>query len=340
MRVLLAASLACAALASRAFAGAGIAGADVLKIPVEARAWGLACAYSAIADDVGAMAYNPAGLALATEKEIRFTHLSLLESANFESLLGALPMGRWGTLGAMFLHRSVPTIDNGPYIQPPLGAVEVNDTVFGVYTAFRFSHVLPGVRATSPLTMGAGFKQIRMTIGYYSTTAAALDFGMLLILDPFRFALSMQNFGGGYSFIGGTEGEADPLPQTLRTAVSWAMYEDTRHSFVSTMENASYVGVSTTQREGEILRGVSEKKSVLGFGIEYWRLRKMGVRIGYMQPWSANASDYAGSRGIAMGGTFRIFTDWLAYQIDMAYRPISIGTSRQDAFSISLSVRF
>jgi len=340
MRLFMAASITATCLASRAFAGAGIAGADILKVPVEARGWGLACAYSAIADDVGAMAYNPAGLALATEKEIRFTHLSLLENSNFESLLAAIPLGRWGTLGGMFLHRSVPTIDNGPYIQPPMGVVEVSDTVLGMYTAFRLSHVLPGVRTTAPLSMGAGFKQISMKIGYYSTSAAALDFGLLLLVDPFRLALAMQNFGGGYTFIGGSEGEADPLPQTMRTAVSWAMYEDTRHSFVSTIENASYIGVTTAQREGENLRTVKESSSVLGFGIEYWRLKKMSVRIGYMLPWSANASAYSGSRGIAMGGTFRIFTDWLAYQIDMAYRPIAIGTSRQDAFSVSLGVRF
>jgi hypothetical protein len=41
-----------------------------------------------------------------------------------------------------------------------------------------------------------------------------------------------------------------------------------------------------------------------------------------------------------VGASFRLFTRLIAYQIDLAYRPLSLGGARQDAGTISLSLRF
>jgi hypothetical protein len=333
-----------------ALAGAGVAGADILKVPVEARGWGLGTAYSAIADDVGAMAYNPAGLSQSGMREFRFTYMSLVEGTGLFSLLGGWPLGRWGTVGGMILYRSIPTINNfDPEFDPHddtrgfkglTGGVDVSDSVLGIYTAFRFSHLIPGMPVLAPFSCGIGVKSASMSIAGFHTNATAVDIGFQYAIELFKFGLVLQNVGGGYKFAGTVEAEADALPSTLRLAVAFVAYEDSASSLTLAVEDASYVLVSNSQKFGDTVRTASEYLNLAGFGVEYWRLKKMGVRLGYVAPWWTGASSYTGGRGIAVGATFRIFADYVAYQIDIAYRPMSIGSARQDAGTVSLSLRF
>ncbi len=327
-------------LPARALAGAGVAGADILKIPVEARGWGLANAYSAIADDCGAMASNPAGLALSGEKEVRFTYLHMIEGSNYESLLGAYPLGRWGSVGGRCIWRQIPTIDNGEGVEGITRPIDVSDSVWGGYIAARFSHLMPSVRFASPVAVGLGIKSVTQHIGNLSATATALDAGIRVTFDMFRFALVLKNMGGGITFPGTIVQESDALPQTLHEAIAFVPYEDSSASLVLTVENASYLGVSSEQKFGEEVRNASESLDVFSFGAEYWRLKKMGVRVGYQSPYGDAGKTFAGARGLSLGVTFRIFTRLLAYQIDIAYRPVPIGSERQDAGTLSLGLRF
>ena len=323
-----------------ACAGAGIAGADVLKMPVEARGWGLATAYSAIADDVGAMGYNPAGMALSGERELRLTYLKLIGGANYESALGAWPLGRWGSIGLLTQFRQVPDIDNGPQVQDPGGrAVEAHDTVFGGYLACRFSHLLPGVRFVEPVALGLGAKKVTSTLGGFSAGTVLSDLGVRVTFDAVRFGVSIMNLGGGYRFAGSTDAEA--MPTTLRAAVAVVPIEDAASSLVLTVENASYVGVTAGEKQADdSVKSATESLDVLAFAAEFWRLKKMGVRLGYVAPWGEGAATAASLRGFAMGVSFRIFTSHAAYQMDVAYRPLALGAERQDAGTVSLGLRF
>ncbi len=330
-------------LAARtAQAGAGVAGGDLFKIPVEARGWGLGGAYSAIADDVGALAVNPAGMAASSDPTMRFTFLRLIGGSNFESILGSYPIGRWGTFGVMLLYRQLPAIDNGdsPLVLGIDKPITVSDGAYGFYVAFPFSHLLPGTRVVSPLSIGVGIKKLSTQIADFSANATAVDVGALWTTDVFRFAVSGMNLGGGYTFPGVVDSESDPLPQTLRTAVAWVPFEDASTSWTVALENASYVGVSTDQKTSNGSHTAKESLNLLGFGVEYWRLKKMGVRIGYVQPWGDGKDAYAAARALTVGITFRLFTSRLAYQMDIGYRPISLGSDKQDAGTFSLSIRF
>jgi hypothetical protein len=325
------------------FTGAGVAGADIFKVPIEARGWGMGTAYSAIADDVGAVAYNPAGLGGSGMREFRFTYLNIIESTSVFSLLGAWPLSRWGTLGVMFMYRSIPTIANdGVENRPLIGldSVNVSDSAFGFYTSFKFSHLLPGVRLVTPLTFGIGIKRASMSIAGFNTSVTAIDFGFQYALDLFRFGLAFQNLGGGYHYPGTVEAESDPLPTTLRLSTAFTAYEDASSSVLLAVEDASYVGVSNKQKFGDDVRTAREYLNIAAVGVEYWRLKKMGVRMGYVQPWGTGSREYTGGRGIAFGASFRIFSDYLAYQIDIAYRPLALGSQRQDSGTVSMSVRF
>lgn len=329
-------------VAGLARAGAGVAGADLLKVPVEARGWGLGCAYSAIADDVGALAVNPAGMAAGSDPLVRFTYLRLLGGSNFESILGSYPIGRWGTFGVMLVYRQLPNIDNGdsPDILGSDTPITVSDGLYGFYVAFPFSHLMPGTRSVSPLSLGVGIKKFSTRIADFNANATAADVGALWSTDMFRFAVSGQNLGGGYAFPGVADTESDPLPQTLRTAIAYIPFEDASTSWTIAVENASYVGVSTEQKNQNGSRKAVESLNLLGMGVEYWRLKKMGVRIGYVQPWGDGADSYAAARALTIGITFRLFTTFLAYQVDIGYRPIALGSDKQDAGTFSLSLRF
>jgi hypothetical protein len=221
-----------------------------------------------------------------------------------------------------------------------LESVDVNDSVVGGYVAFRFSRLMPGVRLVAPLSVGAGIKSVSMRIAGFKAGATATDLGFLISLDTFRFALGLQNLGGGYKFPGTIEAEADALPSTLRAAASFVPVEDASGSLTLAIENASYVGVSSSQKFGDVTRTAHESLNVLGLGAEYWRLKKMGVRLGYMAPWGSGSDSYSGSRGLAVGISFRIYAELLAYQVDVAYHPLSLGSDRQDVATVSLSLRF
>jgi len=329
-------------LPTPAFAGAGVAGADIFKVPIEARGWGMG-AYSAIADDVGAIAYNPAGLGGSGTREVQLTYLNIIETTSVFSILGAYPLSRWGTLGGMFLYRSVPTIANFGVENRPLAgmtSVEVSDIAFGLYTSFKFSHLLPGVRLVTPLTFGLGIKRATMSIANFSASVTAIDFGFQYSLDLFRFGWVFQNLGGGYTYPGTIEAEADPLPTTMRLSTAFMAYEDSASSLVLAVEDSSYIGVSNKQKFGDTVRTAREYLNLASIGIEYWRLKKMGVRMGYVQPWGTGSREYTGGRGLAFGVSFRLFADYLAYQIDIAYRPLAMGSQREDAGTVSLSIRF
>jgi len=342
--------LACALLAPvPATAGAGVAGANILKVPTEARGWGIGMAYSAIADDVGAMAYNPAGLSQLSDKEFRFTYQNVVETVSRQALMGAYPLGRWGTAGVTWVYQGSPTIQNGgdeyhPFEGSPRG-VDVSESMFGVFYGTRFSHLLPGVRIVAPLSVGLGLKRVAMQIDKFGANTMAVDIGILLSTDLIRGALVFQNIGGGYAFPGTIEAESDPLPQMLRLAIAVVPYEDASGSLTIALENAQYIGVSTSQKYADQgVRTARESLGLLCLGMEYWRLKRMGVRIGYVSPYgdpaAGGSQSWATIRGLALGGTFHIYSGALAYEFDMAYHPMNFGTMREDAFSLSLGIRF
>ncbi len=75
---------------NQAFANSG---ASFLKIGVGARASGIGSAYTAIADDVTALYWNPAGLAQMRKKEIAATHTELFADTRYDFIGYAMPLG-------------------------------------------------------------------------------------------------------------------------------------------------------------------------------------------------------------------------------------------------------
>ena len=73
-------------------------GASFLKIGVGARAVGLASAYTALADDVTALHWNPAGLSRLGSKQLAATHAELYADTRYDFFGYAHPTAK-GTFG-------------------------------------------------------------------------------------------------------------------------------------------------------------------------------------------------------------------------------------------------
>src|SRR2546427_568514 len=75
------------------------AGAEFLNIPVGAGPASMGSAYSALATDVYAPVWNPAGLGLLDSTQVSAQHLAYLESMHYEYLGVAHPLHQGSAIG-------------------------------------------------------------------------------------------------------------------------------------------------------------------------------------------------------------------------------------------------
>jgi len=79
----------------------GTTSANFLKILPHARPAAMGEAYTALGDDEGTLAYNPAGIADGYETEFSATHIDWFQTIRLEHLGAVLPLGRWNRRGAV-----------------------------------------------------------------------------------------------------------------------------------------------------------------------------------------------------------------------------------------------
>src|SRR3954464_6922850 len=86
----------------RAFGAAGAASSPYLKLPMGARGTGMGEAFTAVADDVEAMFYNPAGLTQLDSAHLLLMHNESFGGIRYEHIGFAVPAEKvgldlWGT---------------------------------------------------------------------------------------------------------------------------------------------------------------------------------------------------------------------------------------------------
>src|SRR6185369_6415741 len=74
-------------------------GADFLLMSIGARPDGMGQAFSAVADDINALSFNPAGLASLDRYEVGYGHEAFISDVSFDFLGAAFPAGQLGVLG-------------------------------------------------------------------------------------------------------------------------------------------------------------------------------------------------------------------------------------------------
>ncbi len=177
----------------------GTTGAQFLELGVSARAMGMAEAFTAVADDITAVYYNPAGLVNLYGYEAAFTLVQMPADVNYsfgavgfplESVGGVLGIGFYGLNSGDMIER---TYERGTY--------EGTGRIFS-WKDYALS-VSYGRYLTDRFAIGVSVKYIGQYVHEYSASGWAADIGTNYDTGfrGFKIAMSISNFGPDMTFI-------------------------------------------------------------------------------------------------------------------------------------------
>jgi hypothetical protein len=180
--------------------GPGTTGSQFLRLCVGSRAQALAGAYVALGDDLAALFYNPAGLALAGGTQVMVTGTRLPAEISYTTACLSSHAGSWGGwacglsyLGAESERRGVLGEDLGGFTESDLA-------VTGGF----------GGNLNNRLSVGVAGTYVRSKLADYEASTFLVDGGILWIGDRQRLGASLAHVGPGIAFIS----ERDPPPLT------------------------------------------------------------------------------------------------------------------------------
>lgn len=281
--------------------------ASFLKIGAGARALGMGGAYTAIADDVNAMYWNPGGLGGLSKRELGATHAELVANTRYDFLGYAQPT-KYGLLGAGAVYLSQGSLEGRDASGKPTGGFSASDAALSLSYAARLA---PGA------SLGASVKYIQSSIAEASARSYALDLGgiyQLARLGPGipRLGVAVQNMGPGMKFLD----QSSPLPLTLAAGAGYSLP----------------IGLTLAVDYKNRPHSQSSEFSV---GTEYALLPAFALRGGYgtAKAASGGAGGLSSFSGFAMGFGIKAH----GYSIDYAITPFGeLG----NAHRLSLGARF
>ncbi len=226
-------------------------GADFLLMTTGARPDAMGQAFSAVADDINTLSFNPAGLANIRLPEIGYGHESFLADIGYDFLGAAIPTGNLGVLGLGYL--AMGTAPFNSTSNPEAPSVSVQDTaLIGAWG-----------KSFSDLHLGAAVKYINEKVATLQGTGFAFDFGARYRLLPqFTLAGSVLNIGPGIKFA-----SVEPLPLVVNGGLAWTALQNSTHS-LTLATDTSHVATEGIQR--------------YSFGAEYWYKNMFAIRAGYL----------------------------------------------------------
>lgn len=258
-------------------------GADFLTIDSGARSEGMGGAFTAVADDVNALTWNPAGLALLQHPEVGYLHMLYIGDLSYNFGGGAMsfPSGEDSIgVGAGIVNLGVPSFDSTLGLA---SAVSAGDNAFMASFAYRVKNIV---------AFGVTGKYVMRNIAGYTANAFAGDAGVLVTPDDrFRIGAGIFNVGQSVQFISA----ADPLPTTVRLGFSYEVLDIPHHSVRLALDNAYLF-----QAQGY----------AGAVGAEYWYDKTLAVRAGY------TGDSYQQHMTAGVGVNLNLF------QLDYAYAPL------------------
>lgn len=169
----------------------GTTSAQILKINVGPRAIGMGGAFTAIADDITSLYWNPSGTANIQSNEAYFNHSNLYLDIQNDFAAIATNVGGFGTVGAFVSVLSTEEMMVRT-IEQPEGTGEFFD--YGsIVVGLNYSRFL-----TENFAIGFNAKYISESIWHMNATGFAIDVGTLYkipVLNELRIAASVSNFG-------------------------------------------------------------------------------------------------------------------------------------------------
>lgn len=281
-----------AVLAARCWAGAGLTQAEFLKVGLSPRAASMGGAFGAVADDLGALEHNPAGLAQLSNSQVSAMYVRWISDIQFASLAGAHVVPALGTVGF-----SWKMVDLGGGL---LGSPKIEGSAKDFAAT---SHLLTGAWSRAlrdDLCVGAGAEILSEDIADSAAAGFALNGGALY--TPSRgvsLGFTVFNLGTAAAF----ESQKNGLPLTVKASGAWKAFEGDLGQVVAALDLAWIPPAK---------RGWLPSPA---FGVEYWGGRYFAVRAGYT-PTDTDLSELV---GFAAGVGAR----WRNFRFDLSYAPFS-----------------
>ncbi|MDE2141791.1 MAG: PorV/PorQ family protein [Elusimicrobia bacterium] len=270
-----------------AAAGPGTSAATFLDLGFGARPIGFGEAYVAMADDVSAVHYNPAGLSLHQPAmrsapgpyEMLFTHTLYVQGISLDQL--GLVRRPWGL--------SVTSLR--------IGGIEGRTLETDAPSNFGASDLAVGAsygRTVGPVGLGATLKYIHETIGNASADAYAVDLGALHRFEnyPVSVGADLANLGTKVRFVD----QAFPLPLVLRAGVTYGQTKSFPHALSLQID---------TPRDGA---------PFIRLGAEYQGFGPFALRVGY-RTFSGGQKDAV--LGKSLGSTASGFSEFYGLFLGM-----------------------
>lgn len=179
---------------------AGISTAQFLKIGVGGRASAMGDAFVAVANDVSALYWNPAGLSQFSENQIIFSHNEWVVDINHDFLGAVYHLDGDNTFGVAFTSLSMDKMKVTTEFAP-----------FGTGEFFGFSDIAIAVsysrKMTEQFSFGGSIRFIEETLDKLKMRGVMIDLGTYYWtgLGSTRFAVAVSNFGNDLSPAGNVD---------------------------------------------------------------------------------------------------------------------------------------
>lgn len=273
----------------------------ILSVGMGARAVGMGESFTAVADDLSALHYNPAGLGQIPNTRVSLMHNSYLNMGFFETLAFDLPLGDTGTLAMGFSYLNYGNIERRDNLGNLAGTYAPND--LGLRGAFGFE-------AAEDLYLGAGSQWLREDISGSIFTSLSWDLGALWSpFEGFSAGLAVKNLGvesGGYK-----------LPAQVKAGAAYRIPLSGIDAHVLTFSAGGDLSFQGASR--------------LNAGFEYAIQKSYFLRAGYAGDLQDNK--LGGVKGLSAGAGVK----WDQFQLDYSF---SFVGDLGDLHRVSLSVLF
>ena len=217
LKTLLVVSFITSILAPSLYAGGpGSTGAVELKIPVGPRAIAMGQAFVAVADDVNAVYWNPAGLNQLGGAEITAQYDVFIETVRYQYLAIGTKLSKEAALGI-----SGKLLSTGSENEIDSGGNPTGNTFSESYMDIDLSGAY---RLNYYLDIGLTAKYISKSLAGSNASSFAADLGMLYRtpIPHLTAGFNIQNIGPGMKF----DQVEDPLPLNFKIGVAYRMFDD------------------------------------------------------------------------------------------------------------------
>jgi hypothetical protein len=290
------------------FADQGTTSAVFLKLEQGVRPIGMGGAYTAAADDVNSVMWNPAGLSKLPDLQITFMHTIWFASIFYDYLAAAYPAGEIGTFGLGIVYVNSGPINSWDNVGNPGAPFTASD--LGINLAY-------GTHISKDLDLGVTLKLFNETIKDSGAFGFAADIGGLykLPIKDLTLGVCVQNLGPNFGF-----GEAFMLPIMAKAGIC-------------------YTGVKNLTVDLDYIQPI-ETRGILALGMEYWYKDIVCLRMGYQYQGEIDPQDLftdVASPGVMAGFVAGAGIKIDIYEIDYAFRQYGVLDSTH---RIGLTLKF